>query len=152
TATDSSLSSDYYSFTNVAVVTNVNHVVELCSSTDSCATKCRAINARVSSKFHIVFNDYRADLWKLMITHSIAHVTESVCANADSSVKDDVVTDRHVVVKDNVWMKNATSADCYVVTYHNACFDTSRRADMSVFADTNVRTDVCRKCDVGTLG
>ena len=51
-----------------------------------------------------------------MVTHVAAHITKPVGANYHSRVKNDPISDGHVVVDDDIRVKHALTSNCDVLT------------------------------------
>ena len=118
-AADSSLRRDHDMLTNVAVVPDVNHIVELGTLPYSGAAQCTSINRRVSAQFHIVFDYDRADLWKFVIAHLIAHIAKAISAYNYARMKYHAIADRDAIFNENIRMNHAIIADPHVVS--NLC-------------------------------
>src|SRR5438874_2624618 len=118
-AADAGLRGNHNSLANVAVMTDVDQVVDLRAPADPRAAQSRAIDAGVHAQLNIIFNDHRADLWKLVIAHVAAHVPEPIGADYYAGMKNDPATNRHAVFEKYVWMNHAIAADCNVVA--NLC-------------------------------
>ena len=93
----------------------MDHVVELRPFPNPRATERAAIDSSVRAQLDVVFNNYRADLRKLVITHFAANITKAIGADDNSRVKNHSVADRHSVFNENIWMDNAVRAEGDVV-------------------------------------
>src|SRR5262245_22190202 len=92
-AADSSLSGDYNTRTDIAVVADMDHVVEFGSLPDPGSTKCRTVHAGVRSELDIILDHNSSDLRKLVIAHRISHVSKTVRADADGGMQNHSITD-----------------------------------------------------------
>src|SRR5678815_3212307 len=86
-ATAPRLRREHDALANVAVVTHVNHIVELRTTPDARATQRSAVNARVRADLDVVFDHNRADLRKLLITEIMTHVTKTISAQTNAGVQ-----------------------------------------------------------------
>src|SRR4051812_24384275 len=86
TAADSRLRRNHNALADVAVVADVDHVVELRAAPDARATERRAIDAGVRAELNVVFDHNGSDLWKLVIAVIVPHVTKTVRTEASSSM------------------------------------------------------------------
>src|SRR5260370_29257045 len=91
-------------------MTDMNHVIEFRTSSDSRSTQSRAIDAGVRTQLNIIFNDDGTDLRKLVIAHVAAHVTKTVCADHHSGVKNHAIADADAVLEKNVRMNHTVFA------------------------------------------
>src|ERR1041385_3022061 len=74
--TNSRLRCDHYPLPDVAVVTNVNHVIDLRPAPNSRPPQSRTVHTSVRSQLHIIFDHDCANLWKLVIARSEEHTSE----------------------------------------------------------------------------
>src|SRR6188474_1754204 len=101
-ATDPRLRRDHDALANVAVVTHVNHVVELRATTDARATQRSAVNARVRADLDVIFNHYGTNLRKLLITEIVTHVTKTISAQTNAGMQYHAMSDCDSIVQNNV--------------------------------------------------
>src|ERR1043166_3040897 len=114
-AADASLGRNDDALADVTVMTDVNHVVELCALAYSCPPQGSAIHGSVGPQLNVIFDDHCPDLRKLVITHVITNIPESVRADNYSGVQDDSIANRDAVLQKNVRMNNAGIADGHVI-------------------------------------
>src|SRR2546430_5652264 len=124
-ATDTGLRCDHNPLANVAVMTDMNQIVDLRAATDPRAAQSRAIDAGICPQLNIIFNDNRADLRKLVIANVVAHVPKSIGAYDYAGMQNDPISNRHSVFEKYVWVNHAIVADCNVVA--NLCAGTDLR-------------------------
>jgi hypothetical protein len=98
TSTDSCLCRNHNALANVAVMSYMDHVVELRTTTNSSTTKRCAIDTRMGADLHVVFNYNGSDLRELVIAHFVAHVSKAIRADANASVKNHSIADRNTVI------------------------------------------------------
>src|SRR6266568_7080247 len=122
-AADAGLCCNHHPLSNVAVMTDVDHIIQFCSFANACAPQRPAIDARVRAQFDVVFDNDRADLRKFVITHVAANVAEAVGADDYAGMKNDPITNRHSVFEKYVWMNHAIVADLDVVANLRASTD-----------------------------
>src|SRR5438309_10139462 len=81
-------------FANVAIVSDVNQVVDLRSAPDSCLIEGAAINGCIGTDFHVIFNHQPSNLRKLLVMPGLAitHVTETIAAQHSPGIHDDAVS------------------------------------------------------------
>src|SRR5215813_7180154 len=154
-AADAGLRSDDNPLADITVVTDVNQVVQLCPFTDSRSPERSAIDCGVRTHFNIIFDDYRADLRKLVIAEIAANVAEAVGADYHAGVQNDAIADRYTVFEEHVGMYYAVVSNGYLVADLRAranlgpiangrtFADTDKGADKHVLADGCVRGDDC---------
>src|SRR6266550_8807628 len=109
----------------------MDHVVDLCSASNSCLTKRRAIDAGMRAKLNVVFYDDGSHLRKLVIAHVTAHITKTIGANTHTGMQNDAVSQGHVVVKHDAGMQNAITTNGDMITDDNARFDARACANAS---------------------
>ena len=105
-AADAGLSGDHYAFADIAVVSDVDHVVELGAAADSRAAQSRAIDAGVRAQLYVVFDYHRADLRKLVMALLTANITKSIGSHHHAGMQDDAISNSHVVINHDVWMNH----------------------------------------------
>src|SRR2546423_13050612 len=87
TAADSGLGGAHAPFATIAVVPDVNHVIELRSFANSSAAERAAIDRGIGAQLDIVFNNDRANLRKLVITDVAANIPEAIRADDDAGMQ-----------------------------------------------------------------
>src|SRR5438034_8706898 len=148
-ATDSRLRGNHHTFSNVAVMSDVNHVVYFSTPANARATKRSAIDASICSHFDVVFNDYRSNLRELVIAHLAAYIAKAIRANHHARVQDDLAAKGYAIFKKNVRVNHAVAADCYVIADLGARANLRAITDDGVFAnadkgaDKDVLSDFC---------
>src|SRR6266404_231051 len=98
TTADARLSRNHHALPDVAVVAHMYQIIQFRPTADPCATQGGAIYTRVSAEFDLVFDNYGADLRKLVIAHVVAHVAKTIGPNADAGMKNHVMAQRDSVV------------------------------------------------------
>lgn len=148
-AADSGLRGNHHALSDVAVVSHMDHVVELRSFTNSRTTERATIDSRVRTQLDVVFDNDCANLRKLVVTHVAANITKAVGANDNSRVQNDSVADCHAVFNENIRMDNAVRADADVIADFSSSSNlrsiTNRRilANANERADKDVAADLC---------
>jgi hypothetical protein len=150
-AADPRLRRNHDAFADVAVVTDVNHVVELRTASDARATQCGAIDASVRAELNILFDHDRADLRKFLVAVIVANISKAIGSEANARVQNYAIADRDAVIQNNIRMQHAFVADANVCANDDTRFHARVSADMRVFTDLNVRADVCRQRDVSAF-
>src|SRR5205085_11994394 len=110
-AADPGLRGNHHALSDVAVMSYMDHVVELRSLTNSRTAECAPIDGRVRAQLDVVFDHDSADLRKLVMTHIAANITKAVAANDNAPVQNDPVTDRYAVFNDNIRVDKAVRPD-----------------------------------------
>src|SRR5256885_7809121 len=77
-AADSGLSGNHHSLADVAVMTYMDHVVDLRAASNSCLSQGSAIDAGVRSELNVVLNDDCSPLWKFVIAHIVADIAKTI--------------------------------------------------------------------------
>jgi hypothetical protein len=87
------LRGDDYILSDLAVVADVDEVVDFRSAADSCFVQGSAVNSRVSADFYIVFDYKASDLGGLLVTSGllVADIAETLAAEDGSGLHDDPV-------------------------------------------------------------
>src|SRR5262245_19124650 len=106
-AADASLRCDHDSLSDITVVPDVYHVVQLGAFSDSRPSECPAIDRCVRAQLNVIFDDHRPDLRKLVITHVITNIPESVRADDYARVQDDAIANRDAIFKKDIRMNYA---------------------------------------------
>src|SRR5882724_12395322 len=140
-AADPGLRGNHYALSDVAVVSHMDHIVELRSFTNSRTTERAPIDSRVRAQLDVVFDNYCANLRKLVMTHVPANITKAVGANDNARVQNDSVTDCHAVFNENIRMDNAVRADADVIADFHSGANLRAITNRRVLADTNERAD-----------
>src|SRR5882724_5959849 len=148
-AADAGLGRDHDAFTDVAVVSDVDHVVDLRPTPDTRATQRRAIYAGVCSQFDVVFDYHCADLGKLVVTHFTAHIAKTICADNDPGMQEDSAAYGDAVFEENIRMNHAIAADPDVVPDFCAGANLRSVANDGVLTDADKRTDENVSADFG---
>ena len=141
TAANPGLRGNHYALSDVAVVSDMDHVVELRSFTNSRTTERATIDSRVRAQLDVVFDNYCANLRKLMITHVIANITKAVGANDNACVQNDSVADCHAVFNENIRMDNAVLADTDVIADFRSGSNLRAVTNRRILANANERAD-----------
>jgi hypothetical protein len=151
-AANSSLRRNYHALTNVAVVADVNHVVELGPLSYSRAAKGASIHGRVRTQLHIIFDNDRADLRKFVVAHLIAHIAKTICADDDAGVKNHSIADSYAVLDEDIRVNYAVVTDRHAVANLRAGANLRSIADNCAFTDTHKRADENISADFRVAG
>src|SRR5205807_10316437 len=89
----------------------------------------------------VVFNNDGPNLRKFVMALVITNVTEAVSPNYDTRVKDYSITNRHVVINNDVRMNHAVGAHPDVVANAHTRQYLRPRADRGALADRYMRPD-----------
>ena len=78
---------------DLAIVPDVNQVIDLRSAPDSGLIEGAAIDGRIRPNFHIIFNDQLSNLRKLLVMArlAIAYVTEAIATQHRPGMYDDAI-------------------------------------------------------------
>src|SRR5450830_1119020 len=96
---------------NLYVVGNLDLVIELHAITDHGIGQSPAINSRIDADFHIVADQYAADLGNLVPNTFRIGKTEAFTTNHRTRLNDHPLPDTHVVVKGHTGRQPAISTD-----------------------------------------
>ena len=91
-------------FTHLAVVSNVDQVIDLRPATDASGIQSPSINRRIRSDLYIILDLQCANLGKLLIASGgrIRHIAKAIAAQHSSGMNDDTISqsragiDRHI--------------------------------------------------------
>src|SRR6266404_130328 len=139
TSANACLRSNKYSFAYVAIVGDMNQIVDLCAPSNARASKRAPIYASVGAYLNVVFNFYLADLRKLLMIIGASNIAKSIRANYGSSVQNHAITNPHAVFDKNIWVNDA------VFAYGHSVTDFRPRADMGSLIDSRIVTHI-HKC------
>ena len=114
-AADPGLRGNHHACADIAVVSDMDHIVQLGSFSNPSATERAAIDSRVGAQLDVVFDDDRADLRKFVVTHVSAHISKTVSANDNSGMQNHAVTDHHAILNENIRMNYAVRADRHLI-------------------------------------
>src|SRR5437588_5756423 len=131
-AADSGLRRDHHPLSNVAVMTDMNHIIEFRAASDSRSSQRAPIDAGVRAQLNIIFNDDRTDLRKFVIAQVAAHVPEPIGADDNPRVENHSIANGHSVFDENIRMNNAVSTDSYMVA------DFCARANLRTLANCRI--------------
>src|SRR5437016_6080475 len=148
-AADSGLRRDHHPLSNVAVMTDMNHIIEFRAASDSRSSQRAAIDAGVRAQLNIIFNDDRADLWKVVIAQVAAHVPEPIGADDYTGMQNDPVTNRHAVFEKNIRMNQAIASDPYIIPDFRAGANMCAGANDRILADADKSADEDFESNVG---
>jgi hypothetical protein len=109
----SSLRRNHDMVSDLAIVGDVDHVVELHSVADDGGAQCRPINACVGSDFDVIANLDVPDLWELMPNPIGRNEPKSVSSDHSSRVDDRSIANRHAVIQGHARMKGAAFANLH---------------------------------------
>src|SRR5262245_10551551 len=150
-AADSGLCGDHHPLANIAVVSDMNHVVELCAFSNPGAAQRAAIDRRVRADLNVVFDGNCADLRKLVIAHVAAHISETIGADDDTSVDNHSIADCDAVFNEDIWMDNAVRPDYHVFPDLGASAYLSSGTDARVLADAHESSDENLQRDISSI-
>ncbi len=83
-------------FSDVAVVADMNEVVDFCAAADACFGEGSTVNGGIGANLNVVFNDKGSLLRELRVRAGggIADVTKTICSEHCASVDDDTIAER----------------------------------------------------------
>ena len=137
TAGKACLGGDYHIFSDLAVVANVNQIIDFRASPDAGCVEGSAVDGGVGADLDIVFDFQTSDLRKLFITASrlVTHIAEAVAAKHCAGVDDYAVSKTHARINRHVRIEITTRSDAYVRANYAACSDSRVLSDPRTFAD-----------------
>ena len=130
-AGESSLRRNNDVFTDLAVMADVNEIVDLRAATDAGFIQCPAIDRGVGSDFYIIFDDQSPDLRKLFIVAGlpVADVAEPVASKDCSRVDNDALSNG------SAWVNGDVRIYLAIAAYRNSRPNRAPRTDPRIFAD-----------------
>src|SRR4051812_49006127 len=89
----SCLRRDNHVLTNLAVVADVDEIIDLCAATNARGLECAAVNSRVCTDLDVILDDETPDLRKLFLSASrgISDVAIAVAAEHGARVHDHAI-------------------------------------------------------------
>src|SRR6266446_1656677 len=150
-AADAGLSGNNHMFADVAVMADVNQIVQLRTAPNARATQGASIHTGISAQLDIVFYDYCADLRKFVVTLILANIAKTVRANNYTRVQNHSVPDGDVIINHDVRMNDTIAANRYVVANTHSGENLRTDTDAAGLADGNMRADMSSQRDVSSL-
>ncbi len=130
-------------FADVAVVADVDEVVEFCAAADASFFQRAAVDGAVGADLDVVFYHQCSLLRELRVGAGggIAHVAETVCAEHDAGVHHDAIADCRAGVNHDARIDAAVLADAHACADDGAGFNAGSRANFSSLADDGTGGD-----------
>src|SRR6266850_7435973 len=150
-AADACLGGNHNALTDIAVMTNVHHVIQFGAASDPRAPQRGAIYTRVCAKFNVVFDNHGANLGKLVVAHIVAYITEAICPYTDPCMKNHLMAKRNSVVQNDVGVKHTLISERDIRTNNYSGFESCISADVSIVAHEHVRADESCERYVGSV-
>jgi hypothetical protein len=155
-AGETGLRSDDDMLADVAIVRDVNEIIELDAVGDAGDAEGRSIDAAVSADLDVVADLDGANLWELFVTVSGQSEAEAIGAENASGMHNDASTDMDGVVDGYVCMycgsvfNDHALADAAAVANGAAMFDARFVANDDVSTDETVGSNGCGRRDDGS--
>ena len=140
-AADAGLPGNDNALADIAVVTDVNQVVEFRAPADARTAQRSAIHTGVRAQLDLVFDHYGADLREFMVALVVAHKAKPVRADHHAGMQNHSIPDGHVVIDDDVGMDDTVAVNLNVVSDAGPGMNLRAHVDAAVFTDGNVRAD-----------
>lgn len=128
-------------FTNLAIVSDVNQVVDLRSAPDSGLIEGAPIDGRIRPNLHIIFNDQSSNLRKLLVMARLAipHVTEAIAAQHSPGMRNDAIPQLGSRVNGDVRINLALAPNCDSSPHSTASTNVAVLPDLRAFPYDCVR-------------
>ena len=126
---------------NLAVVADVDQIVQLHAFSDARIIERAAVDRGVCADFDVVANFHNSGLRKFPVFSVTRSIPKTVRANDRAGMNLHAMADADTGVKRNARMNPAIFADPASRSDHGVRADLSARTNMGVFADHRVRTD-----------
>src|SRR5438128_105438 len=151
-AADAGLAGDYHALADVAVVADMDEVIELCAAANSCASQSGPIDAGIRTQLDIIFDHHGANLGKLMMALFVTHVSKTISADDDSGMQNHAIANGHIVINHNVRVNRTVAANRHIVS--DACTGMNLRAgaNPAVIADADVGANKSSQGDISRFG
>src|SRR4030095_12733246 len=99
----------------------------------------------------LILDHNSAALWKLVVTHVVAHMAEAVGADHDARMQDDAIANRNVVVQCHPGVQYTVATDAHVIADRYSGFDTRPGFYAGALANRNMWADENCKINVRTF-
>ena len=142
-AGEAGLGGDDYIFSELAVVADVNEIIDFCALADASFVEGSAVDGRVGSDFDVVFEDETADLRGLLVASClrVADVAEAFTAEDGSGLDDDAIAKMDCGIDGDVGVDAAVRSDRDIVADYCAGADGGFIFDSYVFSDYGAGAD-----------
>ena len=136
-AGEAGLSRDHHIFPDLAVVTDVDKIVDFRSPADAGYVERAPVDGGVGADFYIVADLQTAHLGKLLVTAGggIADISEAVASQHGAGVEENPVTDADTGVESHIREELAVIADARVLADNAAGADSSVASNHGIPAD-----------------
>jgi hypothetical protein len=120
---------------DLAIVADLNQVVDFGAVADARRFKRTAINSRARANFNIIPDFNMAKLRDFVMPAIVKSVAKSVGADHGVRVDSDSISNNRAVVENGVGIKSHIVAEPTMTSNHSACKDSAASADGAPFAD-----------------
>ena len=115
TARDTGLGGDNDTLSDLHVVSDLHEVIYLGAFANVSFAESSAIYTRIRTDLDIVLDHNSSDLGEFSVPICIPDITKAICSDRDSSMQNDIVTNRTTVLHKDIGMENAVAANSYIV-------------------------------------
>ena len=138
--------SNHRVFADLAVVRDLNQVVDFRAAPHAGVAHRAAVNRGIRADFHIVAQRYRARLRDFEPVFAGERQPEAVRTDDAARMDFHAIAQRAAVVHGNVWMQKAACTQRAAVFHHRVCQNAAAFAQHRVFTDIHMRADfaACR--------
>ena len=128
---------------DLAVVPNLNQVVEFYALGDARVIERTTVNRSVRADLDVIANLHNANLRKLPVLPFSKGVTESVRANHRAGMNFHAMADAHLVIEGHAGVNAAKLANPAARSNHAVRANLRFRADVHIFSNHGVGPDAC---------
>ena len=146
---NSGLCGDYDPLPDLHVMRDLNQIVYLRAGPDPSRSQRTSIHRGVASNFHIVLQDYRADLGELDLRPAVEYIPETIATYDGSRVKDYAIAQLSTGIEHHLRIQDALSANDATISYHHAGVKNGSLPDARAIADDCMRPEVYAIFDPG---
>ncbi len=134
---------NYYVFAYPAIVPNVHQIVDLRSPPDPRLVQRAAIDRRVGTDLHIIFNHQPPNLRKLLIVSvlRVAHVSKAVAPQHRPGLYSHPFAHSCPRIDRHPWINQTVLSNLHATPHYASCADPRPRANLHVRADHGVFFD-----------
>src|SRR5678810_211592 len=135
TPRNSRLGSDHSVFADFDVVRNLHQVIDFRTAANHRGLQGSPIDACVGANFDIVFDNDRADLWKLHVPLAVLYKSKPVGSDDSAGVNNDVIPDLDIGIYHHARIQHASVANFHISfddasgTHACSCTDCGARVD-----------------------
>ncbi len=152
---DACLSNDKVSRANMAVVANMNQIVNLSALANNGGANGSTVNAGMGTDFHIILQHYIAYLWHLGMNAILAGKAKAICTNYSRAMDNNpltylaVLTDGGTGIDNGILANNSILANIGMRIKGNAILNDSMVIykghwhNGNILANNNILTDMC---------